>query len=181
VNPESQDGWLEEKTMGAARARLLRLVHRADRHKRFGIFYPVTRGGEPIYVHAKILIADDRFLKIGSSNLNNRSMGFDTECDLSLEAPGEGGEVSREIAAIRNDLLAEHLDLEPERVAEALRRGGSLLGIARGAGGEGKRRLVPLPIRELDAADEVLGEAELVDPERPPRPLRALLRRAGLA
>jgi phosphatidylserine/phosphatidylglycerophosphate/cardiolipin synthase-like enzyme len=35
----------------------------------------VTAAGQPIYVHAKVLIVDDCLLKIGSSNLNNRSMG----------------------------------------------------------------------------------------------------------
>ena len=33
---------------------------------------------------------DDTLLRIGSANINNRSMGFDTECDLSLEAAGRG-------------------------------------------------------------------------------------------
>ncbi|MBB3950822.1 phospholipase D-like domain-containing protein [Aureimonas jatrophae] len=179
VNPESQDGWLEEKTMGAARARLLRLVHRADRHQRFGIFYPVTREGEPIYVHAKIMIVDDRFLKIGSSNLNNRSMGFDTECDLSLEADGDDA-VAGAIRHIRDDLIAEHLDMRREEVEHALRRDGSILRLVRESGREGRRQLVPLPVRELDAADEALGEAELVDPERPPRFLRGIRRRLGL-
>lgn len=179
INPESQDGWLEEKTMGAARARLLRLVHRADRHDRFGIFYPVTRGGEPIYVHAKILIADDQFLKIGSSNLNNRSMGFDTECDLSIEADGKGA-VAEVIARIRNDLLAEHLDAKREEVERALARDGSILRLVREGAQADRRQLLPLPIRELDAADEALGEAELVDPERPPRFLHRVRRRLGL-
>ena len=40
-------------------------------------------------VHAKIMVIDDRLLRVGSSNLNNRSMGFDTECDLAVEVtPG---------------------------------------------------------------------------------------------
>ena len=34
----------------------------------------------------EIIVIDDRFLRIGSANLNNRSMGADTECDLSIEA-----------------------------------------------------------------------------------------------
>ena len=86
VNPISADGFLEAATMDSARARLLKLVHDADQHDRFRIYTPVTAKGEDIYVHAKILIVDDRLLRIGSSNLNNRSMGFDTECDVAVEA-----------------------------------------------------------------------------------------------
>ena len=59
-----------------------------------------------IHVHAKVLIVDDRFLRIGSSNLNNRSMGFDTECDVGIEAANDAQR--RAIASIRNRLIAEH-------------------------------------------------------------------------
>jgi phosphatidylserine/phosphatidylglycerophosphate/cardiolipin synthase-like enzyme len=31
-------------------------------------------------------VLDDRLLRVGSSNLNNRSMGFDSECDVVLDA-----------------------------------------------------------------------------------------------
>ncbi len=37
-------------------------------------------------VHSKVMIVDDGFLRVGSANLNNRSMGADTECDLAFEA-----------------------------------------------------------------------------------------------
>ena len=40
-------------------------------------------------VHSKVMIVDDRFLRIGSANINNRSMGADTECDLAFEATTE--------------------------------------------------------------------------------------------
>ena len=40
-------------------------------------------------VHSKVMIVDDRFLRVGSANLNNRSMGADTECDLAFEATSE--------------------------------------------------------------------------------------------
>ncbi|ODN72001.1 phospholipase D-like domain-containing protein [Methylobrevis pamukkalensis] len=112
INPETANGWLEEGVMGSSRARLLDLVEKADRHGRFRIYTPVTAGRKPIYVHAKVMVVDDRLLKVGSSNLNNRSLGFDTECDLTIEArPGASDEADlrRSITALRNDLLAEHL------------------------------------------------------------------------
>ncbi len=59
-------------------------------HGRLGVFWPVADRGRPIYVHSKVMIIDDRLLRIGSSNLNNRSLGFDSECDVALEAAPAG-------------------------------------------------------------------------------------------
>ena len=50
-----------------------------------------TRQGERIIVHAKVSIYDDAVLRIGSTNLNNRSFGFDTECDIAAEPVDEAG------------------------------------------------------------------------------------------
>lgn len=180
VNPESQDGWLEESTMGAARAKLLRHVKRADRRGRFRIYWPATPEGAPIYVHAKVMIVDERLLKIGSSNLNNRSMGFDTECDLAVEAAEDEPERSAEIAAVRNDLLAEHLGATPEEIAESVARTGSLIAAIEERSGTG-RRLVPIEIRDLDPLEDGLSETEFVDPERPPVLWRRMRRRIGLS
>lgn len=173
VNPESADGWLEEEVMGSSRARLLRLVRKADRHDRFRLYTPVAAGGTPIYVHAKVLIMDDRLLRVGSSNLNNRSLGFDTECDLSVEASAEGPEHARlreRIAALRADLLAEHLDVTREAVTAALdRSGGSLIAAIETLRSPG-RSLVPFETPDLNALEEeVLAENEMLDPERPSR------------
>lgn len=179
VTPESQAGWLEEKTMGSARAKLLSLVEKSDPHDRFRIFYPVTAKGTPIYVHAKIMAVDDRLLKIGSANLNNRSMGYDTECDISLEAGAEDGHLQRTITGVRNDLLAEHLGLSVEDVEKRLEEAdGSIIAVI-DSGREG-RHLEPLPIRQLDAADEVMSEQEMLDPIRPFSLRRAIRRRIGL-
>jgi uncharacterized membrane protein YdjX (TVP38/TMEM64 family) len=40
-------------------------------------------------VHSKVMIVDDGFIRVGSANLNNRSMGADTECDLAFEAASD--------------------------------------------------------------------------------------------
>ncbi|MGJ3264777.1 MAG: phospholipase D-like domain-containing protein [Salinarimonas sp.] len=173
VNPISADGYLEAATMDTARARLLKLVHDADRHDRFRIYTPVTHAGEDIYVHAKILVIDDRLLRIGSSNLNNRSMGFDTECDLAIEAvPGADDEedIRHRIRNVRADLLAEHLARTPEEVHQAIAEHG----LARGIDHLRKdgRRLVPYEPDPVQPAEEILAENDLLDPERPPRWLR---------
>lgn len=180
INPESADGWLEQATMDAARVRLVHLVRRADRHGRFRILHPVNRAGTSIYVHAKIMIMDDRVLKIGSANLNNRSMGHDTECDLAVDATmaADPEETRQAILALRHRLLAEHLDRGADEVAAAVREHGSLIG-ATEALAAGGRCLLPLPLRALNAAEETLAESDLVDPERPPsfgRQFRSLFR-----
>ena len=166
INPESQDGWLEEATMGAARARLLRHVKGADARNRFRIYHPVANGGAPIYVHAKVMIVDETFFRVGSSNLNNRSMGFDTECDLAIEAKGDAA-TARKIAAIRDDLLAEHLGASPEEVTSLIAETGSLIATIERLSKSG-RRLAELEIREVGELEEALSETDFVDPERPP-------------
>jgi phospholipase D1/2 len=86
-----------------------------DRYGRFRIYTPVSEGGTDIYVHAKVMIVDDRFLRVGSANMNNRSMGLDSECDLTID--GSAREDARlKIADLRTDLMAEHLGVEREEV-----------------------------------------------------------------
>jgi len=180
INPQDAMGWLEEVTMDSARAKLLGLVHRADRYGRFRFYYPQTRRGAPIYVHAKIMIVDGRLFRVGSSNLNNRSMGFDTECDLAIEArPGEARaeDLADFIHAVRDDLLAEHLHTDAAAVREARRAaGGSLVAAldALTAHGSGLKRFDP---EDIGPVGELVAESDLVDPERPPHLLRRLARR----
>ena len=115
INPKTADGWLEEKVMGAARNVIVHKLRAADHEDRFRIYHPVTRKNKPIYVHAKVMIVDDWFVKIGSSNLNNRSLGFDTECDLAVEANSVGVKDKKfrtMIECIMIDLLSEHLGVE---------------------------------------------------------------------
>lgn len=182
VNPESADGFLETITMDTARARLLSLVDTADIHRRFRIYSPVTAGGEPIYVHAKILVIDDALLRVGSSNLNNRSMGFDTECDLIIEADGQkdAQDVRERIAAIRNDLLAEHLGVAVEDVASALRAQDESLSKAVDSLIDEGRSLAPYEPGELAVYEAPFAENELLDPERPPSLTRKLLKLLSL-
>jgi uncharacterized membrane protein YdjX (TVP38/TMEM64 family) len=78
----------------------------------------VVDGTLSIHVHAKVLIVDDRFLRIGSSNLNNRSMGYDTECDIAIEA--ENAAQRESITSVRNRLIAEHWGSDEQSVRAAL-------------------------------------------------------------
>ncbi len=63
----------------------------------------------PIYVHAKIAIIDDRWLTIGSANLNAHSLFNDGEVNIVTQ--------DRELArSVRHRLWAEHLELDPDDV-----------------------------------------------------------------
>ena len=75
--------------MRNGRIRFRRVLEEAGVGDRVRIVYPDVEGPEgstDTMVHSKVMIVDDRFLRIGSANLNNRSMGTDTECDLAVEA-----------------------------------------------------------------------------------------------
>jgi phosphatidylserine/phosphatidylglycerophosphate/cardiolipin synthase-like enzyme len=167
INPEGADGWLEAKFMDSARIRLMKLVRDADRDGRFRIFYPVNSARTSIYVHAKIMIADDCILKLGSANLNNRSMGYDTECDIVIEALHKGDAISQAILAHRNALIAEHLGCEPSDIESEVEKHGSLIKAIEVLNNAHGRGLVAVAMRELTEDEELLAESSIADPERP--------------
>lgn len=184
INPEGCEGYLEAKAMDSARIRLMKLVQDADRFGRFRLYYPVNDARTPIYVHAKMMFADDRVIKIGSANLNNRSMGYDTECDVILSAQENQNVLREKIIATRDDLLAEHLGCSPEEVSEAIAaHDGSLIGAIDSLNRDAGRGLLPVPMRELTPDEEIFAESDIADPERPSgvryRASRFLKRRFG--
>lgn len=158
-------GWLEESTMTVLRVHMLRTLRAADAHGRLRVYYPHQEGlGEQcINVHSKLMIVDDRFARIGSANLNNRSMGYDTECDLAIEASEP--RVAVEIAHLRNRLLAEHLDVDPESVERSIdaARGSLVAGIEALRG----RPRTLMPLEPDPDTDPLLIDAAVIDPERP--------------
>jgi len=180
VNPRSAHGWLEPIAMDTARARLVQYVRHADHAGRFRLYHPVTAGGQPIYVHSKVLIVDDRILHSGSANMNNRSLRLDTECDLTIDAgwPGNASAAAA-IAAVRERLLAEHLGVAPEAVRAATRAQGSLIAAIETLAGPG-RSLRPLDMPPLSDVERWLADNELLDPEGPEEMFKPLSQRRGL-
>ncbi len=168
VSPEQPHGWLEAKSMGAGRIRFRRCLERAGVLDRVRLLYPYVGAGRKraaVMVHAKVMVVDDAFLRIGSANLNNRSMGLDSECDLAVEAGDEAER--RGIAAIRDRLLGEHLDVEPDAVAAAVDAEGSLIRAVDRLITDGVRSLGPIQDRD-DYDDEISRTIRpLADPERP--------------
>ncbi|OMC31461.1 phospholipase [Mycobacterium colombiense] len=170
---------LERGTMDSARHRLIRLLWDADDHGRLGVYWPATDGGTPIYIHSKVLVIDDRLLRIGSSNFNNRSMGFDSECDVAIEAApanSEHDDVRREITAARSELMAEHLGVSVGEFEDAIGEHRSVLKAIEALRGEGKTLL---PFTERTVADEAgpLAENDLMDPDHVPRSLTRSVQR----
>jgi phosphatidylserine/phosphatidylglycerophosphate/cardiolipin synthase-like enzyme len=166
VMPATADGWLEEEAMGSARARLMQALVKVDAHRRFRIYTPVTAAGEPIYVHAKVMVVDDTVLRVGSSNWNNRSLGLDSECDVAIDARLPANGTMREaIAAVRDDLVAEHLAVPAEAVRSQLASTGSLIETIEQLRGSGKT-LVPFQPPKLNSAEAFVADSELLDPEQ---------------
>ncbi len=71
--------------MGTARTIIARHKRRAEWEDRLRLLYPTNASGTPIYVHAKSMIVDGRFLRVDSSNLSNRSMGLEIKCNIAVE------------------------------------------------------------------------------------------------
>ena len=165
VLPRSLSGWLEERTMGALMAREVARLRDADRSGRLRVVCPVLPGDAKLSVHSKVMIVDDRFARVGSANLSNRSMGLDTECDLAVEVP-EGSEAAPAIASFRSALLAEHLGVNPDVVSTAAREQGSLVRAVDALSG-GERRLVPYDVAIDDFDEGILRGRSIFDPERP--------------
>ncbi|WP_411291122.1 phospholipase D-like domain-containing protein [Sphingorhabdus sp.] len=167
VNPKTADGWLEQKAMDGARAQLIRAIGKHDKNNRFKIYVPHTKLGEPIYVHAKMMIVDDEILRIGSANMNNRSLGLDSECDIFIDSTRPGNEsAAPRIRMMRATLLAEHCGLAVEKVAELLSNGTSMRDIIDNETGNG-RTLRQLDLPELTEADKALADNAVLDPENP--------------
>jgi phosphatidylserine/phosphatidylglycerophosphate/cardiolipin synthase-like enzyme len=186
INPVTAHGWLEQTAMDAARVRLLHAIEEKDRSGRFRVFVPVTSGGAQIYVHAKLMIVDDEIVRVGSANMNNRSMGLDSECDVFIDAARPGnGHVVPAITALRHSLLAEHCGITIERLVALLDEHGSMAAAVDSLPRQGKH-LEPFALRPLTEAEKTIADSAVLDPERPEemfepiRGKRGLFRRGGL-
>jgi len=167
VMPKTADGWLEQMAMDAARVQLVREIAKAKHGHRLKVYYPRTKRGQPIYVHAKTAIVDDRMIRVGSANMNNRSMGLDSECDVTIDTalPANKG-VEPVIGRLRTSLIAEHLDVSEDDVAATFKRTGSLIDTIEALRGKG-RSLELLDLVPPGPMDEFIAENEVLDPTSP--------------
>lgn len=177
VMPETADGWLEQMAMDAARVQLVREIAKSRNGDRLRVYYPRTKGGQSIYVHAKTAIVDDRMIRVGSANMNNRSMGLDSECDVTIDtALAANHGVEPTIRRLRESLIAEHLDVEPAEVASRFEATGSLIETIEGLR-NGGRSLEWLDLVPPGPMDEFIAENELLDPTSPDAMFESLTER----
>jgi phosphatidylserine/phosphatidylglycerophosphate/cardiolipin synthase-like enzyme len=170
-------GFLERLIMGINRDRLIRRLTRADRFGRLRLWYPQIAsddGPQQILVHSKLIIVDDLFLRVGSSNLNNRSVGLDTECDLAIEASSD--DHRRAIARIRDQLVAEHVGSDAETVARTIAETRSVIAAVERLN-TGPRRLCPLEATKGRGPARPVFGTRFLDPKRPFEPLWFLRRK----
>jgi phospholipase D1/2 len=167
VMPEKTSGWLEQHTMDVLRSRLVKQLRDADSHDRLRLYYPQlsSSADTSLMVHAKVMVVDDRLLRVASSNLSNRSMGLDSECDLVIEANG-GSETQQAIKEFREQLLAEHLGVQLEKLTEVMQRENSLIKTIESLRGS-ERTLQPLDTEVDPEIDQLVPESALLDPEQP--------------
>lgn len=160
VTTQHSASYFDRLTMDRMRSVLLWRLRAADIFGRFRAFAPVTTGGQTIIVHAKIMIIDDVLARIGSANINNRSAGFDTECDLAIEASDDAGR--RAVTGLM-DTLAGHWVARPaEAVAQARAVNGGLIGALEALNNHG--RLLTVEPAKLGPFGEFVSAFHLGDP-----------------
>ncbi|SEP50045.1 Uncharacterized membrane protein YdjX, TVP38/TMEM64 family, SNARE-associated domain [Rhodospirillales bacterium URHD0017] len=171
VAPRSHDSWVERHTMRNGRIRFWQRV-RAAGGSRVRLLYPaVEQDGKTTdtMIHSKVMTVDDRLLRVGSANMNNRSMGADTECDLAIEARSDHERMA--VLEIRNRLLGEHCGVAAAEVAASLARHGSLVRAADELSANG-HSLRPIDDGEPDQGGLSDVIERFADPPRPIRPAR---------
>ena len=167
INPDTAEGWLEPVAMDSARARVVKALMTEKYNARFRMYHPVTKKHRPIYVHAKIMIIDDLVVRLGSANLNNRSMRLDSECDIAVTLDERSAATAkRAITHIRNDLLAEHLGCGVATVVRHIDKSGSIISAIESIRGKGKT-LVPYVLPDIATTKKWLADNEVLDPNGP--------------
>lgn len=168
IAPKTHHTWLEQQSMLAGRVRFMTVIQQAGLQHRVRFAYPCLRNDgsvkdrdAEIMVHSKVMIADDRLLRVGSANLCNRSLAVDTECDLVIEA--RTPDQRDRIAGARNRLIAEHCGASADEVRDLLARTGSLFATLDALQGR-DHRLCPIE-DEMPRGLDLIGS--VADPQRP--------------
>jgi phospholipase D1/2 len=167
VAPQHHQSWLEARTMRNGRIRFMHILIDAGVGDRVRMLYPEVVADDRVtdtMIHSKVTVIDDRLLRIGSANLNNRSMGTDTECDVVIEAASEDERGA--IAQVRNRLLADHCGVTPEAVNAAVEQTGSLIAAAETLSANG-HALRPVEDGEADPPEIATYIESVADPEQP--------------
>jgi len=160
VSTQHSPSYFDKITMDRARSIAVRRLREADVFGRLRIFSPHTPHGKSIIVHAKVTIVDDRLVRIGSANLNNRSGGLDTEIELAIEAQNQSQAAA--IAALRNQLVGHYFGRSAADVATAIERRGGLIAAIDHLNTRG--RLTPITPLKLGRVAKFIAAYHLGDP-----------------
>jgi len=166
VSTQHSPSWFDQMTMDRTRLLFLKRLREADRYGRLTAVCPVTPGGGPIIVHSKLSIIDDQLVRIGSANLNNRSTGFDTECDLAIEA-GDDEDARAAIAAFRASLVGHWIAQPGEALAAAAAAQGSLALAIKALDDGVLPRLLPIEPKPIGRFASFIATYHIGDPAGP--------------
>jgi len=117
IFPQKPHSLLEELSMGVTQVKMLKSLRQTASNygHKLGIYYTMSHApegeGKATYIHAKLLIVDDRFLTVGSANTSNRSMGLDTELNVAYESLNDK-KLADSIYRARLNLLEEHTGID---------------------------------------------------------------------
>lgn len=153
--------------MRNARLDFVRVIEEAGLTDRVRLCFPHVADGDTaqaVMVHSKVMVVDDAILRVGSANINNRSFGVDTECDLVIAAQSDAERAA--ITRVRNALIAHHCGVDADVVADHVARSSSLLRVPDELSGGG-HSLRPVEHGE-PAADEIAEMlTQIGDPRYP--------------
>lgn len=155
--------WFDQLTMDRARGAMVWRLRAADIFGRFRAFYPRTAGGSNIIVHSKTSVFDDRVVRVGSCNINNRSFGFDTEVELAVECTSPAAQISA--GAFRNRLVGHFLGVTGDAVKKACADHGGLVPAIDALNRDG--RLQPVDESRRSAFEEFIAAYHVGDPVDP--------------
>ncbi|HEX3406444.1 MAG TPA: phospholipase D-like domain-containing protein [Caulobacteraceae bacterium] len=168
--------YFDRITMDRARSTSLWRLKSSDVFGRFHALAPYAADGRAIIAHAKVMVVDDTLARVSSANLNNRSHGFDTECELAIEADAPADRAA--LAAFRDGLAGHWVGHTAADMAEIRRLSGSLAeGLWALDGGQRLRALEP---RRLGPVGEFIAEFHIGDPTEVGDSLRPFRRREKL-
>jgi phosphatidylserine/phosphatidylglycerophosphate/cardiolipin synthase-like enzyme len=164
VCPARSGGPTDRLLMDHARNYLIHRLQSADRYGRFRAFAPLAAGDTLISVHSKVMVIDDRLLRVGSANLNNRSLGLDTECDLAIEAEPADVQTRRTIRQMLDRLLGEHLASPRGSLEAAMAQTDSLLASIQALNAPSGRHLRAFDVPRPSVLDILIGNTHALDP-----------------
>ena len=179
VSTEQSPSYFDQATMDKTRFDFVAHLQAADAGNRFRAYSPVTTLGRTIIVHAKLTIVDDVLLRIGSANINNRSMGFDSECDLVFEMRDEAQ--AQRLSELRRGLITHWLGCAETALEAALEEAGGGWCAALDALREGGyARLRPIKPGSMNLLSGLVAKHHIGDPVGASDAWRPWRRRAAI-